>query len=807
MSLKLSEQNENLLNAMSTAQIVIDLDGIICFCNQAAAEMLGYASDELAGQNVEMLMPQSIAVHHQHYLGRYRDNISQSAVVNSEERREVVARRKDGTTFSVRIVLSRFAQDGETYVIGTLIDISSQIATAERLEHTLDSISSVIYSLDVKDGEFQAAWVSGNVAAELGYSLSEVMAPGWWIANVHPEDQGAMPGRTERLLRDGDLQHEYRFRAHSGEYLWIHDSLRVERENGEIVRINGSWNNITQYRKLQEELHESEDRLARSQVFANIGTWDWNIATGGLYWSERIAPLFGYEPGKVETTYENFLAAIHPDDVDTVTGAIDACVNRGVEYHVEHRVVWPDGTVRWLLERGDVMRDAEGNALRMLGVVSDITEQKMLTEKLEDQQRLQEFLHDTLANYTSESDFVATSKELLNSLLALTGSEYGFTGEVLYDEQGAPYLKTHAITNIAWDDESRALYEKYASQGMEFRNLNTLFGQVLRSGEPLLTNDAPNHPAAGGLPKGHPPLNSFLGVPLYWGSELVGMYGIANRIGGYDRELLDYLQPFHATTAAIIQNVRANRRDAEQKQWLLEAKEEAERANRAKSVFLSNMSHELRTPLNAILGFTQLLEMDAVKDSPEHAQLREIMNAGEHLLNLITEVLDLSAIEAGQVKLNLVRVDIGALLAECGNMIRPLREQRQISVVFEDDCRQSVAVYADYTRLKQVVFNLLSNAIKYNHENGHVSVSCRQLSDTLEIDVRDTGRGISEENMALLFRPFERLDMGGSNIEGTGIGLVITQQLVVSMGGEISVQSREGEGSCFTLSIPLYRPS
>ncbi len=233
---------------------------------------------------------------------------------------------------------------------------------------------------------------------------------------------------------------------------------------------------------------------------------------------------------------------------------------------------------------------------------------------------------------------------------------------------------------------------------------------------------------------------------------------------------------------------------------LSEAKDEAERANRAKSEFLSRMSHELRTPLNAILGFGQLLEMD-VTDPSQADSVREILRAGNHLLELIGEVLDMSRIESGNLKVNLEPLLLMDLVNECLALVRTQAQARKIDLV-APACATDHLALADPVRLRQVVINLLSNAIKYNSPEGRVMVSCVAQGESLRLSVIDTGPGLSAEEMARLFKPFERLDADRRGVDGTGIGLALSKRLMLLMDGEIGVDSAPGEGSTFWLRIP-----
>jgi len=232
------------------------------------------------------------------------------------------------------------------------------------------------------------------------------------------------------------------------------------------------------------------------------------------------------------------------------------------------------------------------------------------------------------------------------------------------------------------------------------------------------------------------------------------------------------------------------------------AKAVAEKANLAKSGFLSSMSHELRTPLNAVLGFAQLMESGSHSMTPaQKMSIDQILKAGWHLLNLINEILDLAIIESGKASMSIEPVSLHLLLQDCQAMIEPLAQKRGIQMTFPNDDR-AFCVRADRTRLKQVMINLLSNAIKYNRRDGSVTVYCAMSGkNRTRISVEDTGAGLSPEKLAQLFQSFNRLGREAGIEEGSGIGLVVTKQLVELMKGEVGVESSVGVGSTFWIEL------
>lgn len=253
------------------------------------------------------------------------------------------------------------------------------------------------------------------------------------------------------------------------------------------------------------------------------------------------------------------------------------------------------------------------------------------------------------------------------------------------------------------------------------------------------------------------------------------------------------------------ENIELRIKEQESANALKLAISQAEQANFAKSNFLSHMSHELRTPMNAILGFAQLLQLDKeTLDKDQSDNVDEIINAGNHLLVLINDVLDLARIESGKLDVELEPTDLNIVLAEAITLIKVHAQNKDIKININLSENINLVI-ADPLRLKQVLLNILSNGVKYNVIEGSLNIDSIVIDqEVLRVNIADTGKGISEEDRQKLFIPFER-SKGASNIEGTGIGLVISQNLIQLMNGAMGVNSTEGKGSCFWIELPLYK--
>lgn len=264
---------------------------------------------------------------------------------------------------------------------------------------------------------------------------------------------------------------------------------------------------------------------------------------------------------------------------------------------------------------------------------------------------------------------------------------------------------------------------------------------------------------------------------------------------------ITFLQAVANVLAAAIARQRAEEQVQRALAQASEARQTAETANEAKSLFLSRISHELRTPLNAILGFGQILELSAL-DEPQTASVKYILKGGRHLLALIDEVLDLARAESGELRLVCSQVAVGRLAQECVDLVARLAQAREVTCRVEAACFPRT-LWCDESRLRQVLLNLISNAIKYNRTGGEVVVACETMPGGRQrVKVSDTGLGLSEEEIEHLFVPFDRLAQAYGEVEGTGLGLVISRRVAEAMGGSLGLESEVGRGSTFWIELP-----
>jgi PAS domain S-box-containing protein len=302
-----------------------------------------------------------------------------------------------------------------------------------------------------------------------------------------------------------------------------------------------------------------------------VGHWEWDIVGDRVVWSPSTRVLLeaGSTPrervfdtsGAVITDIAGFLACVHPADRARVEAEVrEAVAGTSRDFAVSHRLAptadHPEDPERWVEGRARIVRDETGRALRMVGIVWDATSERRLRRERDHALRLLSSVRDALSRFISGADARGVFEALLATLVSVTESEFGFLGEVRRDADGNPWLYTRAITDIAWNDETRRILAERGPSAFEFRNLSTFFGEMLRTGRPVVSNDTASDPRAGGAPPGHPPLRAFLGVPFHQAGTFVGMVGLANRAGGYDLGLLPGLEPVLDACAAVVGAMR-----------------------------------------------------------------------------------------------------------------------------------------------------------------------------------------------------------------------------------------------------------
>lgn len=620
--------------------------------------------------------------------------------------------------------------------------------------------------------------------------------------------------------------------------------LKDSHEN--IIGFLGIGKDITQEKLASKELQESERRYNNLVAASPVGIFQNNAQGFCIYANDRCYKMTGLTP---ETALgEGWYRTLHPEDLDWVAQAWQQFVAGDRDFNEEYRFILPDGSITWVMAQAVVDRDDDGKVLGYLGTLTDITQRKQAElerqtaiAKLEEavqqlelaqaeisqNNRLLRAISQAQIAFINATDRLTIFDELLTDLLELTDSEYGFIGEVLFRNDGTatleeslmkirgiPYIKTHSVTNIAWDEATQKFYEENHETGMEFTNMNTLFGAVVMTGQAVIANSPRTDPRRGGTPEGHPPLNAFLGLPFFRGNGLVGVVGIANRPGGYTEEIVAFLKPFLTTCSNLIEGYRGDRQRRQAEAQLQLTNQELLRATRLKDEFLANMSHELRTPLNAILGNTEILQEEIYAPiTPEQGKaLAMVEKSANHLLSLINDVLDVAKIEAGQLELNRSYINIADLCEHSTAFIKHQAIKKQIHIDRQIPS-QPLTLWGDERRVSQVLINLLNNAVKFTPTGGQVTLTVDLLSDNngdrpdrLRFSVTDTGIGIAPEDIAKLFQPFIQIDSAlNRQYEGTGLGLTLVKQIVELHGGVVHVTSKLGIGSCFSVDFP-YNP-
>jgi len=694
-------------------------------------------------------------------------------------------------------------------VLGAMRDITKRKRAEEAhtrftkiLESTSDfvamsSAGGLIHYVNAAGREL-LSWPGDKQMA--GVHLSEIHPP--WAAEIVFEigiptaiQEGTWTGETALLTTDQReipvSQVIISHRNAHGDLDFLSTIIRdiSERKREEVARIE--WANR----------YDAAIRASGQVLF------DWNSDTNEITYGGDLVQLLGYTSEEMAGGIEKLRELLHPDDVAAFDEQVQHVTATREPFRHGFRAQHKSGHFVYVEAKGYFFIDRLGEIGRMVGFLGDVTAQQLAEQELE---RAQESLEGRVAERTAElahANDVIQERALQTEIVAQLGQR-ALAGIELPDllrkaaelVRGTLHVDLVSILELTPDGhhlmpiaEAGWVDPTPSPVGIGKASQS---GYTLQAGGPVIVEDIHTElrftPSQAVLDAG---VTSGVSVVIESSGRALGvLIGMTFDRRSFTQDDVNFLQSISNVLTASIERSRSEER-------IRAAQEQAEGANRAKSEFLSRMSHELRTPLNAILGFTQLLEIDQPTPSQTES-ITHISRAGQHLLELINEVLDIARIETGRLTLAAELIELGAFAAEVASMHASFAERQKLSLKVVPTRDRPLYVSADRQRLKQVLMNLISNAVKYNRPEGTIVVACSNHGEHHRVTVTDTGPGIPEEKLARLFVPFERLGAEASGVEGTGLGLALSQRIIAAQGGSLGVESRMGEGSSFWIEMP-----
>ncbi|MEQ8959932.1 MAG: PAS domain-containing protein, partial [Coleofasciculus sp. C2-GNP5-27] len=575
------------------------------------------------------------------------------------------------------------------------------------------------------------------------------------LQQIHPDDVAQFQHDIEQAMTEGkSYEHEQRIVRSDGSIRYVlAKGEAVFNSSGQVVQLFGTVQDISERKLAEEQLRQSEEKFR--QLAENIHQVFFITDAQShqmLYVSPAFEQIWGIPISRLYENPDIWMTSIHPDDRDRVAANLPSLIETGQINH-EYRIIRSDGEIRWIWARLFPVADESGQIYRFAGFAEDISDRKLIEEQLRE----------------SEEKFRQLAENIQDVFFILS-----HTGEMLY---------INPIYEQIWQRSRQSLYDNPRSW------LDSVF------------------------PEDYPSTVAAMERQLQDATDFAQVYRIT-RPNGEIRWIRARSFPVpHQNTYRFV-GIAEDITDRKQiEQALMEAKDAAETANRAKSTFLANMSHELRTPLNAIMGFTQLMQRSSTFPADYQENLQIIYRSSEHLLTLINQVLDLSKIEAGRITLNDTVFDLYALLRDVENLFQIKARDKGLQLLFNYSSQVPQYVQTDAVKLRQVLINLLSNAFKFTQEGG-ISVRVSRSIDvgetptankpeeiTLQFEIEDTGAGMAAEELESIFDAFMQSKTGKQHQEGTGLGLSISRKFVRLMGGDMTVASKVGQGTVFTFEI------
>lgn len=760
--------------------------------------------------------------------------------------------------------------------VGVHIDINERKIAEQNILELSNIVEQSDEAIIRTDDQFRITYM--NKAAEIltGYNLPEIKGKLPSVLSAHPDNTSFHNDVFDNLKHKPMKEMEFINRHKSGkEYVVLVSINQMYNNVGQLTGYISFYRDITERIQAQKQLRESEIRFQVAVEGTEAGIWDWDMINNTVTFSKQWKAMLGYEEDEVENSFNGWKDLWHPDDVERIEKAVnDHLEGKTEKYEIVNRLKHKDGSWRWIMTRGKLLRDDHNEPYRWVGTNIDITSQKEAERKLKESETNFRTFFETMADMifigNQQGEIIYTNSAVTKKLGYSTDELKGMHvldvhpetkrkeaeqifGEMFAGQRDACPLPLAAkdgsfvpvetrvwfgkwdgkdcIFGISKDlsaqqealqkfnkmfDSNPALMAVSELPGREFTEVNAAFLNTLGfNKEEIIGNTAADlnlfietekqEQTSDSLQKNGKIHNIELKVKTKSGSILTGLFSGEIIESQGKQYLLTVMSDITALKKVQEELTEANKslEDATAKANSMAA--EAEMANAAKSEFLANMSHEIRTPMNSVIGFSELLQGTEL-NKIQKQYIDTIVSSGKGLLGIINDILDFSKIEAGKLELEIIQTDLIDMIEQTVDLIKYPASKKGIELLLDIDPKLPRFAMIDPVRLRQILANLLSNALKFT-EKGEIELkaSLQKLEDNrgqIKFSVRDTGIGISDAQKEKLFKAFSQADSSTTRkFGGTGLGLIISDQLAHKMGGKLEVDSVQGEGTEFYFTI------